>query len=96
MLGKHFDDCPIEPSIKTVRRRAQIAIASTDRKQQSAVVVVIVRKQAFRVNGQVRTTVMSVANKSVALDLSIQKQISKACVFPYASRGFLHFSGLHQ
>jgi hypothetical protein len=55
--------------------KPHIVIASTDRKPQFAVVVAIVWKQALRVNGQPRTTVVSVANKSVVFDFSSHRRI---------------------
>jgi len=55
---------------------------------RSAVVVAIVRKQALRVNGHVRTTVVSLANKSVALDLPGPNQIPRARVFLHETVGW--------
>jgi len=68
ILSKHFHDCPIEPSIDAASWQASHRYRFD--RPQSAVVIAIVWKQALRVNGQFRTTVVSVANKSVAFDFS--------------------------
>jgi hypothetical protein len=79
ILGKTFTIVQLSRLQRQAVGKPHIVTAATDCKLKYAVLVAIVSKLAFPINGQVRTTVVSVTNKSVAIDLAFRTGLPGVC-----------------